>query len=282
MVEPLYYEWNTPNAYKYKNEYLFGGELLVAPVTQRAKKDGYARVKAWLPQGKWIDIFNGAEYTIAEGGEEILLFRDSESIPVFIKQGGILPLSLDKGNSSTNPTNMEVLVYSGNGEYELYEDGTVEEKDGVLFTQFKNITQIAGEKTKQVLTISTEGDWSVVPNFRKFSLRFKDIQDGDVKLFVDDKESSFEEVLTDCTAIDLIIEKGKTYRVEVTYTPKTRIEKLIKYACYVLCCAEGGTGAKDYFWRQIANCQSVDEYVKIVDETNLVPNVIKLRLKEII
>ena len=280
LVEPLYYEWNNQNAYKYKNEYLFGGGLLVVPVTKKAKKDGYARVKAWLPQGKWIDIFNGTEYTIAEEGKELVLLRDLESIPVFIKEGGIVPLSLDKGNLTSNPTNMEIFIYSGNGEYELYEDGAVEEKNGVLFTRFKNSEQVAEGKKKQILTISTEGDWCVVPERRKFTLKFKDIQEGDVKLFVDDQETAFEEVLTDCTAINLTVEKGRDYRVEVIYTPKTYMEKLIKYARYVLTCAEEGTFSKDTLWKQLVKCQSVDEYVKAVEATNLVSNAVKLRLKE--
>jgi hypothetical protein len=259
---------------------LFGGELLVVPVTQRAKKDGYARVKAWLPKGKWIDIFNGAEYTIAEEGKELVLLRDLESIPVFIKEGGIVPLSLDKGNLTSNPTNMEIFIYSGNGEYELYEDGAVEEKNGVLFTRFKNSEQVAEGKKKQILTISTEGDWCVVPERRKFTLKFKDIQEGDVKLFVNDQETAVEEVLTDCTAINLTVEKGRDYRVEVVYTPKTYMEKLIKYARYVLTCAEERTSSKDTLWKQLVKCQSVDEYVKAVEETNLVSNAVKLRLKE--
>ncbi|MBQ5929553.1 MAG: alpha-xylosidase, partial [Clostridia bacterium] len=49
LVEPLYYEWDCAQAYRYKNEYIFGGELLVVPITKKANKDGYARVKAWIP-----------------------------------------------------------------------------------------------------------------------------------------------------------------------------------------------------------------------------------------
>lgn len=282
LIEPLYYQWKNPCAYKYKNEYLFGEQLLVAPVTQRANKDGYARVKAWLPQGKWTDIFNGTEYNVSENGKEVIMFRDMESIPVLIKEGGILPLSLDKGNCIKNPKNMKILIYSGDGEYTLYEDGATEEKSGQLFTRFENVCEKTNEKIKQILTISTKGDWSIVPKVRKFALRFKDIFDAKITLFVNEIQVKLSEVLTDCAAIDLAVEEGKKYRVEVEYSPKTSMEKLIKYAWYVLSCAEGRTIPKDDLWKQIVKTTNVEEYIKVVDETELVSKSIKMRLKETI
>lgn len=280
LIEPLYYEWKDAVAYKYKNEYLFGGELLVAPVTNKAQADGYARTKMWLPQGKWTDIFTGAEYNVSGGGKEIVTYRDMESIPVLIREGGILPLSRGKGNSVHNPKDMEILVYAGNGEYELYEDGAVEEKAGALFTRFVNTCEKLGDKTKQVLKISTQGDWSVVPSKRNFALRFKNITDAQIRVFINGEESAVEEVLTDCSAVDLVIEEGKQYQVELCYTAKTEMETLLKYAWYVLSCAEGRTVPRDGLWRELNKAQSIDEYVKIVDETTLASNVIKARLKE--
>ena len=81
LIEPLYYKNDTPQAYEYKNEYYFGSELLVAPVTQKAKADKYARVKVWLPQGTWTDIFTGDRYEIRDGGEEKTLCVRSTAFP---------------------------------------------------------------------------------------------------------------------------------------------------------------------------------------------------------
>jgi len=282
LIEPLYYHWKQPEAYKYKNEYLFGETLLVAPVTKKAQKDGYARIKTWLPKGIWTDIFTGVEYDIPDGGKEVTMFRDLESIPVLAKAGGILPMSLDKGNSVKNPENMEVLVYEGNGEYVLYEDGAVEEREGSLFTKFVSKHQERNGEAEQTLTISTEGDCSVVPAKRRFAIRFKNITDAEISVYVDGEQVSIEEVLTDCAAVDLTLEAKRTYRIKLTYKAKTYMEKLMKYAWFVLCCAEGRTFSKDNLWKELVKAATVEEYVKIIDETNFVSKVIKERLKETI
>ncbi len=67
LVEPLYYSWSEPSAYAYKTEYLFGG-LLVAPAVTPKGKSGFTRIKAWIPQGRWTDIFTGDCYTAQRGG----------------------------------------------------------------------------------------------------------------------------------------------------------------------------------------------------------------------
>ena len=67
LLEPLYYEWDEEGAYKEKCGYIFGEELLVYPITEPKGKDGYAKTKVWLPEGKWTDIFTGDEYTIEKG-----------------------------------------------------------------------------------------------------------------------------------------------------------------------------------------------------------------------
>ncbi|MBR3864224.1 MAG: alpha-xylosidase [Clostridia bacterium] len=282
LIEPLYYEWDLPLAYKYKNEYLFGGQLLVIPVTSKAKADGFAHVKAWIPEGKWTDIFTGAKYNVSAGGKELTLYREMESIPVLIKEGGILPLSLDKGNSVNNPKNMEINVYSGNGSYELYEDGAVENKSGVHFTKFVSDFVALENQVKQTLTISTYGDSSVVPKTRKFAIRFKDIFDGAVSLFVNGKRLESEEILTNCTAIDVAIEPNNEYKIEVVYTPQTRTEELIEYAKKILICGRESTAKKADLWLQLIKIQGEEDYLKVIEETDLIKTSLKLRLKEIL
>ncbi len=282
LIEPLYYEWDLPQAYKYKNEYLFGGQMLVIPVTSKSKADGFARVKAWIPEGKWTDIFTGAKYNVPAGGKELTLFREMESIPVLIKEGGILPLSLDKGNSVNNPENMEINVYSGNGSYELYEDGAVENKNGVHFTKFVSNSIACGNKVKQTLTITTNGDSSVVPKTRKFAIRFKDVFDGEVSLYVNGKHFEAEELLTSCTAIDVFVESNNEYIVEVVYTPQTRKAELLEYAKKVLICGRERTMKKAGVWKQLINIESEEDYLKVVEETDLIKNGLKERLKEIL
>ncbi len=69
------------------DEYLFGDNLLVAPMTI---KDGTSR-SVYLPAGTvWYDFWDNAAY---EGGASYQIQADYDKIPVFVKDNCILPLA---------------------------------------------------------------------------------------------------------------------------------------------------------------------------------------------
>ena len=283
LVEPLYYEWDEKNAYKYKNEYLFGGQLLVLPITKKCARDGFVRIKTWLPKGTWTDIFTGTQYEIEdENGKELTLLRTMESIPVLIKAGGVLPLSMDKGNSIKNPEKIEVLTYSGNGEYVLYEDGSVGNKQGEVFIKFVNEHIEENGLAKQRLMISANGDTSVLPKSRKFIIKFKDIFDGNITLYQDGKAMEVQEILTNCTALELPFDGNHVYQVDVKYTAQNKLQKILEHARITLLKAEGGVVEKDWFWRRIMTVNSVEEYVDEVEKSPHISKTVKECLKEIL
>ena len=282
LVEPLYYEWKTPQAYKFVNEYLFGGQMLVLPITEAAKKDNFARVKGWLPQGVWTDIFTGAEYEVLEkSGKCVTFLRELDSIPVLIKSGGILPLSLDKGNGAKNPERLEVCVYEGDGEYRMYEDGKENGTSGVLFTDFQTQNFEKGENRVQRLTFKAAGDGAVAPKNRTVLLSFKGLENGEISLWIDGTESCVDERTVDCVACSVAVETGKTYCVEVAYKAQTRLQKLLSYAKSVLLRAEWENNAKNEFWKCLSKAQSVEDYV-ITVENSAIPLIVKQRLKEVL
>src|SRR5438874_2450683 len=57
FLRPLYYDWpDAEQAYTAKNEYLFGDNMIVAPVVSPVdKSDGLASESVWLPRGEWIE-----------------------------------------------------------------------------------------------------------------------------------------------------------------------------------------------------------------------------------
>lgn len=123
LIRPMYYEepWKD-QAYEVREEYYFGSELLVAPVTSPADKEmNLSEVKVWLPEGIWTDIFTNQIY---RGGRFIKVYRKLDTIPVFAKAGGILPLYIkETGNNLENPEIMELHIYGGaDGNFHLYED----------------------------------------------------------------------------------------------------------------------------------------------------------------
>jgi alpha-glucosidase (family GH31 glycosyl hydrolase) len=102
---------------------MFGSDLLVAPITAPADREtGLGRVRAWLPEGRWTDVFTGLTYT---GGRTVYLHRDLTSIPVLARAGAIVPLVPEEhlGNGADLPSEVEVRVYAGaDGDFTLVED----------------------------------------------------------------------------------------------------------------------------------------------------------------
>ena len=124
LVEPMYYEAPMEEAaYHVPNEYHFGTELIVAPITSpRLRGINMGKTKAWLPQGLWVDFFTGLVY---RGGREIELFRSLDTMPVFGKAGGIVPLSdcIFGREGTENPEKLTLRVFAGgSGSFTLYED----------------------------------------------------------------------------------------------------------------------------------------------------------------
>lgn len=173
LIEPLYYDYpQDKRAYECKNAYLFGKNLIVAPITEKTDKYTLtAASKVFLPKGGWTDIFTGKVY---DGDSMFEVNRDIKHIPVFAKEGTILPLAEHNNNSTSNPDEMSLWVYSGNGEFTLYED------DGESYNYQKGeIVQRKFVVAENDDTINFEicpaiGDKKLFAD-RKFSILFKDI-----------------------------------------------------------------------------------------------------------
>ena len=115
------------NVYGLDEQYMFGRNLLVAPVLN----EGQTVKNVYLPAGEWIDFFHNA---LTAGGAIKSYYCPADSIPVYVRNGSILPLNLNEdyeiggsiGNDIDNYTNLSFRVYpSGDSSYTLYHsDGT--------------------------------------------------------------------------------------------------------------------------------------------------------------
>jgi len=122
LVQPMYYDHpEEPAAYAVPHQFAFGDRLLVAPITTPADRaTQLGAVRAWLPPGRWTDVFTGLVY---RGGTTVTLHRDLDTIPVLAPAGAILPLAAGEDRAATNPPALELRVYAGaDGEFVLAED----------------------------------------------------------------------------------------------------------------------------------------------------------------
>lgn len=122
LVQPMYYSYpKMEEAYQVPNQYFWGSEIIVAPITKQMNailKMG--DVTCWLPDGIWHDVLTGMIY---HGGSMRKLFRTLEHIPVLAPAGAIIPLQADPEDQNPYPVEMLIFVFAGaDGDFLLYED----------------------------------------------------------------------------------------------------------------------------------------------------------------
>lgn len=178
LIRPMYYlEPERPEAYEVPNEYYFGTELVVCPITEPTDKAaGTACVKAWIPEGKWYDIFSGLKY---DGGRMLELYRSLEDIPVLAKEGAIIPLTdlTEYTNSVENPKELAVKIVPGKkNAFILMEDtgDTCEDKE-------ENWAQTKLEwiNENEFIIHPANGNLDVIPKRRTWKMEFYGIADVD-------------------------------------------------------------------------------------------------------
>ena len=96
-----------PASFSIDDEYMFGRDLLVAPVLQ----EHACERPVHLPPGRWLDFWTLEE--IGTGPSTMPSYpSDIERIPVFIRKGAILPINLGDSMHLGSPTGIRGVGYA--------------------------------------------------------------------------------------------------------------------------------------------------------------------------
>jgi alpha-glucosidase/alpha-D-xyloside xylohydrolase len=111
-----------PLAVRRGDQYLWGRDMLVAPVTER----GATSRLLYLPRGRWYDFWTEEAH---DGGQETRRAVDLGIMPLFVRAGAILPVGPVKQHTGEQvDAPLTLQVYPGaDGTFTVYED------DGVSF-----------------------------------------------------------------------------------------------------------------------------------------------------
>ncbi|MCR4662226.1 MAG: DUF5110 domain-containing protein [Clostridia bacterium] len=260
ICQPLYHRYpKDENAYNYNNEYYFGGKMLVIPITSKvSKSNAMAHVKGYLPDNsRYTDFFTNQIY---KGKGEYTFSRDLEYMPILCKEGTIIPLSEDEGNRIDNPTNLHLIVFRGNGVFVLYEDDglTNEFKKGKFAETLFEITEENNEIIFKVNKV--EGDTSVLPLQRKYTIEFRDVVDGTIS--IDGKE------LTSFTnTIEIDADYTKDNIIKITNAKHLTNGDNIENAKRMLSRDQGRVLAKQLKFMKLRNIKDDNQFKEILMKT---------------
>lgn len=247
IIQPMYYSYPKKSAaYDAKNQYMFGSELMVRPITEPiCDFDGLASAPVWLPKGNWFDFFNGLHY-YSEKDCKVTVFRNIETTPVFAKSGAIVPLIEDVSeNDGLKPKEkINVIVFPGaSNSFTMYEDSGdgFEFENGEFATTEFSLNW--GDQAEFVIN-APQGYISLLPQKRTWDISFRGFN-KEVKI----------EAFTNENPVN-VVSKYDNDTLTVNVTIEAKITDNVKFVIY----------GKEL----ISNNVSVDEHLfKILDRSRM-------------
>ena len=118
MIRPLFLDCGEdPNTHRIEDQYLFGRNLLVAPVLD----EGHHRA-LYLPRGRWVDYWTKE---VLEGGRWISRDAPLDTLPLYVRAGTVVPhgpLTQYVDESPLDPLTLEVYLPASEGSYTVRDE----------------------------------------------------------------------------------------------------------------------------------------------------------------
>lgn len=151
--------------HEYPTQYLFGDELLVAPVCQ----GGAQWRRIYLPEGRWIDYWRGKEY---RGRQVIQYEAPLERLPLLVRAGSIIPMrdyarAVELG--CNDPLTLDIYP-AGASRFFLFEDDGVSNdylRGGFAVTKFS----VEEDETLSIVLGTALGTYEGRPDSRTYILK---------------------------------------------------------------------------------------------------------------
>jgi alpha-glucosidase (family GH31 glycosyl hydrolase) len=160
-----------PAAVARGDEYLWGRDILVAPVTEK----GATSRRLYLPRGDWYDFRKEEKIS---GGREIECPVDLTIMPLYVRAGGIVPLGPIKQYTSERiEAPLKLQIYPGaDGSFLLYED------DGVSFDyrrgEWMGIQAGWNDRQRRLTLSLAAGSHMLPPQRRELEVRLASLNTG--------------------------------------------------------------------------------------------------------
>ncbi|GAB2618755.1 glycoside hydrolase family 31 protein [Belliella aquatica] len=144
------------NTYTIDDQYYFGDQMIICPVTT---KGAQTRV-VYLPKGKWFDFWTGKSY---DGNEYYNIVTPLETLPIFVKAGGIIPMQDDiLFDNRKDYGRISLEVFTGaDGSFELYEDDGLSEKYTESQYGSTRIESRSINNSRQITLFETTGNYDI-------------------------------------------------------------------------------------------------------------------------
>ncbi len=147
------------------DEFVFGNQMLICPILEPNARGR----RMFFPRGKWVNYWNDQ---VVNGGREAWVDADIDSMPIFIKEGAIIPkfpIQQYVGEKNIEEITLEVYFKEGKEESELFDDA----HDGYDYTKGRyslRTFKLTGKANELIIQQHKEGKY--VTKYDTFKLNF--------------------------------------------------------------------------------------------------------------
>ena len=181
------YDQNDPHTHYRNDEFVFGEKILVCPVTEANAKGR----RMFFPEGYWYNYWN-SEYI--EGGQELWVDADLDSMPIFVKEGAIIPkypIQQYVGEKQIDELTLDVYYKKGKEKSELYDDAG----DGYDYKKGRfslRTFSLVGKPDELIIQQHKSGKF--MTSYKTFKMKLHGLPFKVLKIQIDNEEIEFEDV----------------------------------------------------------------------------------------
>ena len=188
MLKPLVYiDQEDAQTHFRTDEFIFGNHILVCPI-QEPNAQGR---RMYIPRGKWYNYWNDE---VVEGGKERWVEADIDKIPLFVKEGAMIPkypVQQYVGELSIKELLIDVYFKLGKETSTVYEDG----QDGYDYTKGRySLRNFKLHGKENELIIQQFKDGTFITSYASFKLNLHGLPFKIASVEVDNEVVSLEDI----------------------------------------------------------------------------------------
>ncbi len=150
------------------DEFVFGDKILVCPIIEPNAKGR----RMYFPRGNWYNYWTNE---VIKGGKEMWVDADIDSMPIFVKEGAIIPkypIQQYVGEKTIDEVTLEVYFKTGQEKSMLFDDA----HDGYDYTKGRyslRTFKLTGKTNELIIQQHKEGKF--ITKYEVFKLKFHDL-----------------------------------------------------------------------------------------------------------
>jgi alpha-glucosidase len=169
------------------DEFIYGDKILICPILEAYSKGR----RLYLPKGKWFNYWNNRA---TEGGKEIWVDADLETMPIFVKEGAIIPkypIQQYVGEKEFDEITLDIYYKKGKETSTLFDDA----HDGYDYTKGRyslRTLKLTGKKNELIIQQHKSGKFDAF--YKTFKLNLIGLPFKISTIQIDNEEIKFEDI----------------------------------------------------------------------------------------